>query len=142
MLNEEKIRLMTELALFEKKNETEMKSASGYFKSDFISRRMIRGFVCYTICAFLGAGIWIVFRMDALLSTIEIETLIALGKKGIFLYLAGLFLYLSVIRVVYGRRYDHAVRLNRLYYTKLKHLNKRYEYHSRSRELAREGKRV
>ena len=80
--------------------------------------------------------------MDALISTIEIEALIVLVKKGLFFYLAGLVLYLFALRMVYGKRYDHAVRLNRLYYMKLKHLNKRYEYHSRSRELAREGRRV
>ena len=142
MLNEEKIRLMTELALFEKTNGTEMKSAVGYFKSDFISRCMIRGFVCYTLCAVFVFGLWILFQMDALLSTIEIEALIVLVKKGALFYLAGLVVYLFAIGIVYGKRYDHAARLNRLYYMKLKHLNKRYEYHSRSRELAREGRRV
>lgn len=142
MLNEDKIRLMTELAVFEKKNGAQMKTAAGYFKNDFVSRRLIRGFVCYSFCAILILGIWILFHMDTLLSTIEIEMLIALARKGACVYLAGLVLYLFFIHVVYGKRYDHASRLNRLYLTKLKHLNKRYEYQRRSRELAREGRRV
>ena len=32
--------------------------------------------------------------------------------------------------------------MNRIYISKLKHLDKRYEYQSRSRELAREGGRI
>ena len=44
MLNEEKIRLMTNMAMFEKKNGKAMNSGKNYFKSDYISRNMIRGF--------------------------------------------------------------------------------------------------
>lgn len=142
MLNEEKIRLMTELASFEKKNGAQMKTASGYFKSDFVSRHLIRSFVSYTLCSAMILGVWVLFHMDLFLSTIEIETLLSLAKGGIFLYGAGLVLYLILTLWVYGRRYDQASRMTRIYLAKLKHLDKRYDYHSRSRELAREGRRV
>ena len=36
MLNEDKIKLMTELALFEKKHASQMKTVNQYFKSDAI----------------------------------------------------------------------------------------------------------
>lgn len=142
MLNEEKIRLMTELAVLEKKNRAQLKQASGYFKSDYISRYLIRSFVSYTICSAVLFCIWIVFHMDLFLSTIEIEQLIRLTKGGILLYIAGLVFYLLLTWWIYGRRYATASRMNRIYIAKLKHLDKRYEYHSRSRELAREGRRV
>lgn len=142
MLNEEKIRLMTELASFEKKNGPQMKTAFGYFKSDFVSRHLIRSFVSYTLCCAMVLGIWVLFHMDLFLSTIEIEALISLAKQGFFLYAAGLVLYLLLAFWVYGRRYDHASRMTRIYLAKLKHLDKRYEYHNRSRELAREERRV
>lgn len=35
MLNEDKIKLMTELALFEKKHASQMKTVNQYFKSDY-----------------------------------------------------------------------------------------------------------
>lgn len=142
MLNEEKIRLMTELAVLEKKNGAQLKQASGYFKSDFISRFLIRNFVSYTICCAVLFCIWVVFHMDLFLSTIEIEQLIRLSRGGILLYAAGLVLYLLLTWWVYGKRYATASRVNRLYTAKLKHLDKRYEYHNRSRELAREGRSV
>ncbi len=142
MLNEEKIRLMTELAVFEKKNEADMKAAAGYFKCDFVSRHLIQGFVCYSLCGVMLLGIWVLFHMDAFLSTIGIETLLRLVQQGILLYLTGLVLYLICVWVVYSRRYDYAARMNKIYLAKLKHLDKRYEYHNRSRELAREGRRV
>lgn len=43
MLNEDKIKLMTELALFEKKHASQMKTVNQYFKSDYISRNLPPG---------------------------------------------------------------------------------------------------
>lgn len=142
MLNEEKIRLMTELAVFEKKNKAPLKIAAGYFKSDFVSRHLIRSFLSYTLCSMLVMGSWVLLHLDLLVSTLETESLLRLGKQGMIWYLAGLGAYLLLTGWIYGKRYNLAIRLNRIYVAKLKHLDKRYEYHNRSRALAREGKRV
>lgn len=142
MLNEDKIKLMTDLAMFEKKNGRQMKMASSYFKSDYISRNLIRGFINYTLCSMMILAIWVLFNMDLLLSTIGMDALTGLAFKGGALYLVGLVLYLAMIAAVYGGRYDYESRMNRIYIAKLKHLDKRYDYQSRSRELAREGRRV
>lgn len=142
MLNEEKIRLMTDLAVFEKKNGGRMVSITSYFKSDYISRNMIRGFMSYTLCSMMILAIWILFNMDVFLSTIGIDSLTGYAWKGGALYLVGLVLYMALICAVYARRYDVQARMNRIYIAKLKHLDKRYEYHSRSRQLAKEGRRV
>ena len=142
MLNEEKIRLMADLAVFEKKNGGRMQAVTSYFKSDYISRNMIRGFISYTLCCVMILAIWVLFNMDVFLSTIGIDALTGLAWKGGAVYLVGLVLYMALICVIYGKRYDYQARKNRIYIAKLKHLDKRYDYHSRSRELAREGRSV
>lgn len=142
MLNEEKIRLMTELAVLEKKNGMQMKIAAGYFKSDFISRHLIRSFISYTLSSMIAAGFWMLLHMEQLISTLVTEELLHLLKQGMFWYTVGLLAYLLLTGWIYGKRYELAFRMNRIYLAKLKHLDKRYEYHNRSRALAREGKRV
>ena len=142
MLNEEKIRLMTDLALFEKKNGSQMKTVTSYFKSDYISRNLIRGFISFTICSVMLLIFWVLFHMDIFLSAGSLEALAALAARSAAIYVLGLLVYLAVMGMVYGKRYDDEVRMNRIYLAKLKHLDKRYDYHSRSRALAREGRRV
>lgn len=142
MLNEEKIRLMTELAIFEKHHGAQMKTAATYFKSDYVSRSLIRGFLGYTVCSAVAACVWSLFNVDTILSSIGMEQIQGLAMRGGALYLGGLAVYEALIAMVYGRRYDYEGKMNRIYIIKLKHLDKRYEFHSRSRELAREGKRV
>lgn len=142
MLNEEKIRLMVDVALFEKTKGTKMAAITSYFKRDYISRHMIRGFLSYTFCAVLLVTFWGIFNMDVFLNSVGTEALFSLAKKVGVLLAAGLAVYLILIYFVYGKRYDDAVRLNRIYVAKLKHLDKRYECQRRMRELAREGRRV
>lgn len=142
MLNEEKIRLMTDIAVFEKKNGGRMKLITSYFKSDYISKNLIRGFLSYTLCSILIFILWGVFHIDLFLSSSGLDTLVSAGKFTAGLYAAGLLLYVALIYVVYSKRYDDEARKNRIYTAKLKHLDKRYDYQNRSRELAREGRRL
>ena len=123
MLNEDKIKLMTELALFEKKHASQMKTVNQYFKSDYISRNLLRGFISYTLCSIL------LFGMDELKG---------LAFRGGALYLGGLFLYVVLTIIVYGERYEYEEKMNRIYIAKLKHLDKRYDIHRRARKMERE----
>lgn len=75
MLNEDKIKLMTELALFEKKHASQMKTVNQYFKSDYISRNLLRGFISYTLCSILLFGMWVLFNVEVVLSSIGMDEL-------------------------------------------------------------------
>ena len=96
MLNEDKIKLMTELALFE------MKTVNQYFKSDYISRNLLRGFISYTLCSILLFGMWVLFNVEVVLSSIGMDELKGLAFRGGALYLGGLFLYVVLTIIVYG----------------------------------------
>ena len=124
MLNEDKIKLMTELALLEKKHASQMKTVNQYFKSDYIS--------------ILLFGMWVLFNVEVVLSSIGMDELKGLAFRGGALYLGGLFLYVVLTIIVYGGRYEYEERMNRIYIAKLKHLDKRYDIHRRARKMERE----
>ena len=141
MLNEEKIRLMTNMAMFEKKNGKAMNSGKNYFKSDYISRNMIRGFFSYTISCAAILCIWLIYSMEEFLSTLSFEGMLGLIRGFVIYYVIGLALYMGLVYAVYSRRYDYASKNIRLYTAKLKHLDKRYDYQNRSSTLAKEDRR-
>ena len=114
MLNEDKIKLMTELALFEKKHASQMKTVNQYFKSDYISRNLLRGFISYTLCSILLFGMWILFNVEVVLSSIGMDELKGLAFRGGALYLGGLFLYVVLTIIVYGGRYEYEEKMNRI----------------------------
>lgn len=141
MLNEDKIKLMTGIAMFEKREGKRIFPVNRYFRSDYISRHMFRSFFSYTICYLLCAMIWVLYHMEQLLNTLDIGELVGAGKYAVFLYGSGLFLYLLITWLIYRKRYEYSKRGMKVYVAKLKRLEKRYEFQNRARELSREGSR-
>ena len=129
MLNEDKLKLMTSIAMFEKREGKAIFPANRYFKNDYISSRMLRSFFSYSFCYLLCLLIWVLYSMERILNTINLEEA------------AGLAVYLLITFLVYRMRYEYARRGMKVYVAKLKRLEKRYEFQSRSKELTKEGVR-
>lgn len=141
MLNEEKIKLMTGIAMFEKKEGKKIFPLNRYFKSDYISSHLLGAFFGYTLCSALIAVLWGLYHLEQLLNSLQVDILLELSKRFLLLYLAGLFVYLLITFLVHRRRYEYASGGLRVYVAKLKRLEKRYEYQNREKEITKEGVR-
>lgn len=141
MLNEDKIRLMNEIATFEKKGSRDIFPVNRYFRGDFISSRMMRSFLSYTICFILCALICVLYNMEQFLGTVNLDGLTGVGRKAVLLYISGMVIYQLITWIVYRRRYEYAKRGMKVYVAKLKRLEKRYEFQNRAKELTKEGSR-
>lgn len=131
MLSEEKIKIMTNLAMFEKNEGNRIFPINRYFKSDYISSKLLRSFFSYTLSFLLGLALWVLCYIERWLNVIRLESLIEVGLKVGGVYAAGLVVYLIISLFVYARRYDYASRGIKVYLAKLKRLDKRYEGNSR-----------
>ncbi len=141
MLNEDKIKLMASIALFEKKEGKYTFVVNRYFKSDYIGRNMVRSFIGYTFCWLLGLFLLFLYKAEDIFSVMSLEELQKYGEKLIIGYVAGLVVYLAVTVVVYFIKYNHGVQGMKVYMAKLRRLEKRYEFQNRAKELGREVKR-
>ena len=126
MLNEEKVRYMTELAIFEKTQGKEIFSINRFFKSDYVGIQMFRPFFGYTFSYALILLLWILYQLEELLGTISFDDVVRLGSLCGFWYLVGLAVYLGISWAVAARRYNYAVRYQIMFSAKLKHLLNRY----------------
>lgn len=126
MLNEEKIRLMTGIAMYEKKAEKETFPVTRYFKDDYIGVHLIRSFLAYTVISVCMTGVWLLYQIEDILNTMDISILIAAAKEIGILYLIGLAFYLAVTYSVYEKRYEKADKSMKIYLAKLRRLEKKY----------------
>lgn len=140
MQNEDKIELMTGIAMFEKREGRQIAAAGKMFKSDFVGRHMLHAFLRFTAAYVLILCVWAMYSVDQLLTTASLDELMGLGATAAVWYVAGLVLYLMITRSVYSRRYDEASRALRAYMAKLRRLKKRYEFQNRKKELTKEGR--
>lgn len=141
MLNEDKIKLMSGIALFEKKEGKKIFPINRYFKSDYISSHMLRSFLSYTFCFVLCVMIWLVYNIEDFFNSLNTDDLMHMGYRMGILYLIGLIVYELITFRVYSMRYERAKRGTKQYTNKLKRLFRRYEYQNKSRDLAKEGRR-
>lgn len=126
MLNEEKIRLMTGIAMYEKKSEKDVFPVTRYFKSDYVGSHMIRSFLIYTFLCVCMVGMWLLYQIEDILNTMDISVLLESAKYIAVLYLAGLLLYLFITFLVYIKRYNKASKSLKIYQAKLRRLEKKY----------------
>ena len=119
MLNVEKIRLMTKLSMYDKKEGKAIRDVSSYFKGDYISRKVFSALVHYTLCFLLLVGLLMVMDMEELLMHLNIPFITAAIHVLLFLYVLGLVAMLLFTYVRYARTYDELHRKSLYYMAKL-----------------------
>ena len=126
MLNVEKIRLMTDLALYEKHNRRAVFEINNYYRHDYIMGQLLGAFVRYLICMALCFILYLVFRAGVLFYNINVSGLSMVLRQLGILFGGGLLIYLVITYIVASRRYNRAKRGILLYATKLKRLDRKY----------------
>jgi len=141
MLNEDKIRLMNEIASFEKNEGKKELPAKKYFKNDYIAKHMIQSFFAFTLCYLLILVVVVLYNMEKLVSTVNLADIAGIGKQTVFCYLIGLLVFEWVTWYLYGKRYEYANRCRKKYVDRMSRLNKRYELQERTKTILKEDGR-
>lgn len=79
MLNERKIRLMSELAAMEKKQGKELRDAAGYYRSDYIAKHLMQNGWRLTLAYLFGAGLYAIYQFINLPDGTTLEEYIEIG---------------------------------------------------------------
>lgn len=140
MLSEEKMKIMTNLAMFEKHEGKRLFPVSHYFKGDYVSSKLFRSFFSYTLSFALCLLLWGLYYMERWLNTMELASLKETGIKIGILYASGLAIYMIISASVYMKRYEYSKRGMKVYLAKLRKLDKRYEGNSRPIKRTKGGR--
>ncbi len=138
MLNEDKLKLMIELSIYEKKHKKSIENAKKYFKEDYIARNLIEIFFKFTFAYLLITLVFCLYSIQIILSSNNIFEFSQIIKIYIFTYIILLFLFETIGIYIYAKRYEDYKKKNYKYILILNRLEKRYEFASRIKELAKE----
>lgn len=140
MLSEEKIKIMTNLAMFEKHEGKRIFPINRYFKSDYVSSKLFRSFFSYTFSFLSCLLLWGLYYMERWLNTMDLKSLTGTGIRIGLIYAVGLAVYLGISIYIYMKRYEYASRGMKVYLAKLKRLDKRYDGNTRSIKRIKGGR--
>lgn len=126
MVNEDKIKLMTKLAVYEQGEGKKKLPVMQYFQGDYIVFNVIKTFLSITIAYGLILAIGVVLSSQYLMENIQKLSIEQLAGRMIFGYILVQALYLTIALLVYMKRYANAKRSVKRYYNQLKKLSSYY----------------
>lgn len=115
MLNEEKIRLMTRTAIYEKREGKEDLKLNQYCGSDYVRFNMLKTLIGITISVFLCSCIYLMCSSEdifQLIFKIDIQQLLRLLLTAYFL---SLVVYIIISLLFYQYKYSKAKKRLKLY---------------------------
>ena len=139
VINEDRLKLMISIGMFEKKEGKKIFPVYRFFRSDYIGKHILRAFLGFTFCWLLGTVLMVLYKAEDILSSLNFNAIEGLGKLYMGGYLAGLAVYLLITYWVYWKRYEYASRGMKVYVAKLKRLEKRYEMQGKTGQGGRKA---
>ena len=127
MLNNNKVRLMTKLALYENKKGKEDIRLSKYYKTDYVRYQVIKSMIGATIGFLLILVLVILYKFEYLISNA-----VTLDYKTMGTYILGIYIMIVAVYglgsvVIYSIKYDASRKKLARYFKLLSRLNKIYK---------------
>ncbi|MFV0465929.1 MAG: hypothetical protein ACK5ML_07640 [Lachnospiraceae bacterium] len=131
MINEERVKEMTHMAVFEQKEGMKARPMEEYFRSDYIGKELIKSLISGTIAFAIMMVIGIVYKWEEFANSLQVVNIEQMLTKAVFMYLIFMFLYLTVTYIVYDYRYREGRKKVRQFYQRLKKVNQTYRNEDR-----------
>lgn len=142
MVNEDKVKLMTKLAIYESTKGKKQLNISKYYKRDYVRYNMFKTAVTATLAFFMILGGYILINAEELLLKLnEMDLLHEATKLGI-IYAVFVIGYMVIARLVYARKYEKVKPDVIIYNHNLKKLKEMYDKEEKEMKERRAGRGV
>lgn len=127
MINEEKVKNLFQLALYDKIEEKKDRQMGRYFRKDYIRKEMIKSFFTGTIVYILFLVMWGMNQVNSLLDSLNTMDFLQIAIVLGLCYIAYLAVYLLVTYLVYHIRFSRGRKRLKRYYGRLRLLDRMYD---------------
>lgn len=126
MVNEDRIKLMTRMAAYEKEEHKKNKTIVSFFRSDYISMQMLKSIISTTIAFLIMLGLYVLYDFEVFMKEIYKMDMFEFAKNVIIIYLIFVGIFSVITYVVSLYQYNRALQSTRLYYANLKKMSRIY----------------
>lgn len=140
MLNEERVKQMTRMAMYEKKERHDLRLANDYRKSDYKGMRMVGAFLLGTVLFIILYGAAAAYFIYNYVMVIHYTEVLATVFAGLLIYILVMFFYLRYISKSSRKKYDNAYKKMKYFddeKKKLLHMYRMEEYNVNNQEEER-----
>lgn len=127
MINEERLRPMVKMAMFDKNEGKACKPMIQYARTDYISMQLLKSFVAGSIAFAILCVMWGLYDMAELMQMLNGAYIMDFITSVAVRYVIFMIIYLIATYIVYQVRYTYRRKMVKRYYKNLKDINKIYE---------------
>ena len=127
MVNMRKVRLMTKLAIYEKKEGKEDIRLGTFFRRDYVRLKILQNIVIVTIGYLLVLGMIGAYQMEYLIKEAVNLDYIGIGRLILGIYVILITVYVMAALVGYGLYYDYSRKKLSKYFRMLRLLRNMYQ---------------
>ncbi len=127
MINEDRVKQIYKIALYEQNEEREHRQVDLYYQSDYIGKELIKSFFTGSIAYLVMAILWVMGNWSDVLRQINNLKIIDTVITMLVIYVLFLIIYLFATGLVYAFRYKHSKETRTAYHKNLKRLYQMYE---------------
>ena len=131
MLNENKVKMMTKMAIYEKNEGRRMLKTARYFKSDYIAFGILKTLITTSIAYIIMLIMYVLYNMENIIKDINKLDYMEVGTNLIIGYVAMIAVFSIIAFVVYGNQYDNSRNGLKRYFSRLNKLERFYNGHKR-----------
>ena len=117
VLNENKVKMMTKMAIYEKNEGRKMLRTAKYFKGDFIAFGILKTLITTTFAFMIVAIMYVLCNAEGLVENINSMDYLAFGRRVAIYYIAA---------VVYNVQYERSRKGLKKYFSRLNKLERFY----------------
>ena len=135
MLSEEKIKLMTKLAVYEKHTGKKTMKLTKFFQMDYVGWNMLKTGVAITIGYLMVAAAYVLYHLERFVEEIYTMDYMALVKEFASKYVVVLGGYMIATFLFYNVKYLQGMKSLKRYQKNLKRIDADSEENVKSREV-------
>lgn len=126
MLNENKIKMMTKMAIYEKNEGNTMLKTAKYFKGDYVSLGVLKTIISVTVAFVVLVILFVLCQVDSLVENINSLDYASLGKSVAGYYVAFIIIFGIISGAVYSSKYERSRKEMKKYFSRLNKLERFY----------------
>jgi len=127
MLNQERVKQLYKVAVYEQNEETRYSQIGKYYRSDYIGKEVIKSIFTGTLAYGFLAALWVLANWEEVLISINNLEIVNTVITMCVIYLGFMIIYLFASYIVYAFRYVAGRKALDKYMEDLKKLNQMYE---------------
>jgi hypothetical protein len=108
MVNEERVKQLYKIAIYEQNEEKEHRQTGLYYRSDYVGKEIVKSFFTGSIAYIIIAALWVFSNWDLVLYQINNLEIVQTIGKMLIAYAIFVVVYLFITAIVYFCRYRYS----------------------------------